>query len=236
MWAKRSDKPLQQIYGHIDRISTNQAGSLLDRYADRFGHSLDRDIIVLRKKEHDDKVSEIRDAPTVQLIEDDLNDGDLESQLAAIEDELRSLKPEYQAAKSAGDTELLSQIRPVLQGLMDERKSIQSMIAGDAPTVAEEAEDSADEDKNLFETFVSIVDDLLGSNLSEEVINEFIASEDFAVYQEVGGDPNGADADLRSQFFSIVDGQLGNMDEDKINEFVQSESFSVYSAVGALYQ
>jgi hypothetical protein len=236
MWAKRSDKPLQQIYGHIDRISTNQAGSLLDRYADRFGHSLDRDIIVLRKKEHDDKVSEIRDAPTVQLIEDDINDGDLESQLAAIEDELRSLKPEYQAAKSAGDTELLSQIRPVLQGLMDERKSIQSMIAGDAPTVAEEAEDSADEDKNLFETFVSIVDDLLGSNLSEEVINEFIASEDFAVYQEVGGDPNGADADLRSQFFSIVDGQLGNMDEDKINEFVQSESFSVYSAVGALYQ
>ena len=31
LWAKRSEKPLQQIYGHIDRIS-NKAGSLLDRY------------------------------------------------------------------------------------------------------------------------------------------------------------------------------------------------------------
>ena len=53
LWAKRSEKPLPQIYGHIDRISSADAGSLLDRYADRFGHSLDRDIIVLRKKEHD---------------------------------------------------------------------------------------------------------------------------------------------------------------------------------------
>nr|MCS5534197.1 hypothetical protein [Candidatus Poseidoniaceae archaeon] len=54
LWAKRSDKPLQQIYGHIDRITNSDAGSLLDRYADRFGHSLDRDIIVLRKQEMED--------------------------------------------------------------------------------------------------------------------------------------------------------------------------------------
>ena len=67
LWAKRSEKPLPQIYGHIDRISSGDAGSLLDRYADRFGHALDRDIIVLRKKEHEDKVSEVRDAPVVEL-------------------------------------------------------------------------------------------------------------------------------------------------------------------------
>ena len=52
LWAKKSNKPLPQIYGHIDRISSGEAGSLLDRYADRFGHSLDRDIIVLRKQQH----------------------------------------------------------------------------------------------------------------------------------------------------------------------------------------
>ena len=55
LWAKKSNKPLPQIYGHIDRISSAEAGSLLDRYADRFGHALDRDIIVLRKQQHDDK-------------------------------------------------------------------------------------------------------------------------------------------------------------------------------------
>ena len=60
LWAKKSDKPLPQIYGHIDRISSGEVGSLLDRYADRFGHSLDRDIIVLRKQEHDDKLAQIR--------------------------------------------------------------------------------------------------------------------------------------------------------------------------------
>ena len=51
LWAKRSAKPLPQIYGAIDRLGSGESGSLLDRYADRFGHSLDRDIIVLRKKE-----------------------------------------------------------------------------------------------------------------------------------------------------------------------------------------
>ena len=63
LWAKRSEKPLQQIYGHIDRISNKEAGSLLDRYADRFGHSLDREIIVMRKAAVEEKVAEIRDAP-----------------------------------------------------------------------------------------------------------------------------------------------------------------------------
>ncbi len=236
IWAKRSDKPLQQIYGHIDRISTNQAGSLLDRYADRFGHSLDRDIIVLRKKEREDKISEIRDAPTIELIDEQSDDGDLESQLKSVEDELRSLKPEYQAAKSAGDSELLSQIRPVLESLMNERKSIKSMLEGESTSIAKEADDEDEGSEDMFPTFVAIVDDLLGSNLSEEVVSEFIASDDFAVYQEVGSDPAGADEDMRALFFSIVDGQLGNMDEDKINLFVQSDYFEVYSAIGALYQ
>ena len=57
LWAKRSEKPLQQIYGHIDRIS-NKSWILLDRYADRFGHSLDREIIVMRKAAMEEKVAE----------------------------------------------------------------------------------------------------------------------------------------------------------------------------------
>ena len=40
LWAKRSSKPLPQIYGAIDRIATGESGSLLDRYSDRFGHIL----------------------------------------------------------------------------------------------------------------------------------------------------------------------------------------------------
>jgi len=58
LWAKRSAKPLPQIYGAIDRLGSGETGSLLDRYSDRFGHSLDRDIIVLRKKEREDALNE----------------------------------------------------------------------------------------------------------------------------------------------------------------------------------
>lgn len=238
MWAKRSDKPLQQIYGHIDRLAKGETGSLLDRYSDRFGHSLDREIIVLRKKEHDSKVSEIRDAPVVELLDDEESD-DLQSQLSSLENELRTLKPEYQAAKSSGDAELLAQLRPVLEGLMSERKLVMAMIEEESePTVAEEAaspELAGDADA-LFVSFVAIVDDLLGSDLSEEVVSAFIASEEFEIYQEVASDAASAGDDLRKQFVAIVDGQLGNMSEDSINAFVESSNFEVYSTVATLYQ
>ena len=236
LWAKRSEKPLPQIYGHIDRISSADAGSLLDRYADRFGHSLDRDIIVLRKKEHDEKVSEVRDAPVVELLEE--KEDDLETQLTAIEDELRSLRPEYQAAKASGDAQVLAELRPVLESLMKERKNLQFILAGEeaAPVTAEPVSDEEQEDDDLFVTFVTIVDDLLGSNLPEEIVNAFVESPDFAVYQEVGSDPSNADDELRAAFFSIVDGQLGNMAQEDIDAFVASSEFSIYSTVGAQYQ
>ena len=241
LWAKRSDKPLPQIYGHIDRIANSEAGSLLDRYSDRFGHSIDRDIIVLRKQQMDDKVSEIRDAPTVELMDEETTgleldeDMDLSEQLLAIENELRSLKPEYQAAKSSGDSELLAQLRPQLESLMGQRKELQAIIASsEESVVAQEAEETDGED--LFTLFVSIVDDLLGSNLPEDVVAEFIESPDFQVYQEVGSDPQSADEDLRAAFFAIVDGQLGNMDGADIQVFVESEQFEIYQTVGNMYQ
>ena len=40
LYAKKSGKPLQQVYGHIDRIGEGEVGSLLERYSDRFGHEL----------------------------------------------------------------------------------------------------------------------------------------------------------------------------------------------------
>ena len=238
MWAKRSTKPLQQIYGHIDRLAKKETGSLLDRYADRFGHSLDREIIVLRKKEHDTKVSEIRDAPVVELLDDD-DSGDLQSQLNSIENELRTLKPEYQAAKAAGDAEILSQIRPVLESLMAERKSIMAMLDGSAePVVAQEAvasQDSGDGDA-LFASFVTIVDDLLGSKLPGDIVSEFLQSEEFAIYEQVGMNPEEAEHDLRVQFVAIVDDQLGNMSGESVNEFTQTEEFAIYETIATLYQ
>ena len=237
LWAKKSDKPLPQIYGHIDRISSGDAGSLLDRYADRFGHSLDRDIIVLRKQEHDDKVAQIRDAPVVELVEDEIVEQSIEDKLKAVESEIRTLKPSYQEAKAAGDSDKLSELRPQLEKLMSERKSLKSKLESPAAEAIEEAtvaEESTD-GEDIFMKFVAIVDELLGSHLPEEVVEEFVSSDDFSVYQAVGSDPSSADDDLRGRFFAIVDSQLANMSEDSIESFVASPDFEIYRTVGEMY-
>ena len=259
LYAKKSGKPLQQVYGHIDRISQGEIGSLLERYSDRFGHELDRDIIVMRKEERDDKAAEIRDSPTVQLLnqeeENSHLDGEtlveLNSQLSTVEDELRRLKPEYQAAKEVGDRELLRELRPSLESLMAERKLIKAVIAGEAELdelfasdddeeeyedeeeshVAEVAED---DDEDLFPYFVTIIDSFLGE-LPEDEVSAFTKSEGFEVYRVVASDPEAASDDDRTEFFSVVDSLLGGMPDDAVLAFTKSDDFEVYRAIGAMY-
>ena len=260
LYAKKSGKPLQQVYGHIDRISQGEIGSLLERYSDRFGHELDRDIIVMRKEERDDKAAEIRDSPTVQLLnqEEEVNshlDGEtlveLNAQLATVEDELRRLKPEYQAAKEAGDRQLLRELRPSLETLMAERKLIKAVIAGEAELdelfasdedeeeyeeeeeshVAEVAED---DDEDLFPYFVTIIDSFLGE-LPDDVVSSFTQSEGFEVYRVVASNPETASEDDRTEFFSVVDSLLGGMPDDAVLAFTKSDDFEVYRVIGAMY-
>jgi len=232
LWAKRSEKPLQQIYGHIDRISNKEAGSLLDRYADRFGHSLDREIIVMRKAAVEEKVAEIRDAPTVELIEEE--PAETLTELQRVENELRALKPLYQEAKDLGDKATLAELTPTLQSLMAQRKALKSEGAsGPAePTTAVAA--SADDD--MFVQFVSIVDDLLGEHLPEEIVNAFVASPDFDTYRAVLANPAGVDESTRSSFCNMVDDQLGNMFPESIEAFIASPEFEVYRQVGEQYK
>ena len=70
------------MYGHIDRIATGEVGTLLDRFSDRFGSELDREIIVLRKKQQ----QEVRSVKaTVELISapDSPEPGDDEEEIDA---------------------------------------------------------------------------------------------------------------------------------------------------------
>ena len=261
LYAKKSGKPLQQVYGHIDRISQGEIGSLLDRYSDRFGHELDRDIIVMRKDERDDKIAEIRDSPTVQLLnEEEVEEShldaetlvELNTQLKTVEDELRRLKPEYQSAKEDGDRELLRELRPSLEALMAERKLLKAVISGEAELddlIQDESEDEEyegevvedeyeseddDEEEDYFPDFVSIVDNLLG-DLPGDKVTEFTESDGFDVYRNVASSPESADDDDRAEFFAIVDKLLGSMPDDAVSEFTQSEDFEIYRIIGAMY-
>jgi hypothetical protein len=259
LYAKKSGKPLQQVYGHIERISKGEIGSLLDRYSDRFGHELDRDIIIMRKDEREDKISEIRDSPTVQLLnqeeeeESHLDAGtlvELNTQLKTVEDELRRLKPEYQVAKEEGDRELLRELRPSLESLMSERKLLKAVISGEADLDEllqdgdseeeddddYEAESVDEEDEDIFPVFVSIVDDLLGGSLPEDAVNKFTKSPGFEIYKTVVSAPEDADDDERSEFFAVVDALLGGMPEDVIGDFANSEDFEIYRIIGEMYR
>ena len=238
LWAKRSDKPLPQIYGHIDRIANKEAGSLLDRYADRFGHSLDREIIVMRKAELDEKVAEVRDAPVVELIEDEVaQPATVEEELKQVEAELRSLKPLYKEAKTIGDSATLAELTPTLQALMSQRKALKRTIdsEGTDGQQASVATSSSDND-DLFVQFVSIVDDLLGDHLPEAIVNAFVESDDFEIYKEVLAGPAVTDDDTRSIFYNMVDDQLGNMPEESINAFTETSDFAVYLAISNQYK
>lgn len=262
LYAKKSGKPLQQVYGHIDRIGEGEVGSLLERYSDRFGHELDRDIIVMRKEQRDDKIAEIRDSPTVQLLNEEAEeeshlDGEtlieLNSQLQTVEDELRRLKPEYQAAKNDGDRELLRELRPNLEQLMAERKLIKAVLAGEADLDQLIGSEDEDEDENddeyeeddeeyyeedveedVFTEFVSIIDGFLGE-LPEADVIAFTKSAEFEIYKTVASNPDGADDEDRSEFFGVVDKLLGDMPDDAIVKFTQSDDFEIYRAVGAMY-
>ena len=228
LWARKSDKPLQQIYGHIDRISSGETGSLLDRYADRFGQDLDRDIIVLRKAERENLVSKQRDAPVVELIQDEVETVEYNSRLEEVEAKLRALKPEYENAKASGDSETLERIMPELKSLMAERKSLKQ---SNQVTVAQEDTSGYD----IFPEFVGIVDNLLERDLPAEIIEEFMNSEEFEIYRQAGENPAAASSDLRTAFFQVVDEQLGNMPKDRIDAFAASEAFEIYKQVAALY-
>jgi hypothetical protein len=239
LWAKRSAKPLPQIYGAIDRLGSGETGSLLDRYSDRFGHSLDRDIIVLRKKEREDALNEARSSPVVELLDEEEPD-----RLSEVENLLRELKPQYKSAKSAGDKDALRILVPQLEELMAERRSLMSQtnpvneaVASTDSESSSEQTDEVDHDDadELFSQFFTIVNDLLGDELPEEAIESFLASDGFELFKEVGADPTAIDDARRGEFFKIIDEQLGNMPDSSITKFVESGEFVIYKQISEMY-
>ena len=243
LWAKRSAKPLPQIYGAIDRLGSGETGSLLDRYSDRFGHSLDRDIIVLRKKEREEALNEIRAEPVVELL-----DAEEPDRLSEVEDELRSLKPQYEEAKSVQDKAALKILVPQLEALMRERKALKGISSAPKPMKVakavepeeeeeqeQEVESEMDDSDVLFTQFFGIVNDLLGDELPEEAIGTFMASDGFDLFKEVGADPSSIDDERRGEFFKIIDEQLGNMPDESISAFVESGDFALYKQISEMY-
>jgi hypothetical protein len=182
-WEKRkaSDPNLsvgnrESMYGHIDRIATGEVGTLLDRFSNRFGSELDREIIVLRKKQQQE-MREIK--PTVELI---------------------------QAPNEEYEEELEEELEEI----------------------------SSDED---FAEFFSVINNLLGDITDEDVIKNFIASESFSLFEEVGASPESVSEEQKSDFFRLINQVLGDLpdDNESVEAFIGSSDFLIFVKMGELY-
>ncbi len=182
-WEKRkaSDPNLSvgnrdSMYGHIDRIATGEVGTLLDRFSNRFGSELDREIIVLRKKQQQE-MREIK--PTVELI---------------------------QAPTEEYEEELEEELEEI----------------------------SSDED---FAEFFSVINNLLGDITDEDVIKNFIASDSFSLFEEVGASPESVSEEQKGDFFRLINQVLGDLpdDNESVEAFIGSSDFSIFVKMGELY-
>ena len=153
------------MYGHIDRIATGEVGTLLDRFSDRFGSELDREIIVLRKKQQ----QEIRAVkPTVELIS------------------VPETEEEYEEEVEGDDdfSEFFEVVNKLLGDMSDE--FIQRFLASESFKLFEAvgADPNAVDDDTRAQ-FFSMINAELGE-LPEDKINEFVESPGFELFTKMG--------------------------------------------------
>ena len=179
-WEKRkaSDPNLsvgnrESMYGHIDRIATGEVGTLLDRFSNRFGSELDREIIVLRKKQQQE-MREIK--PTVELIQ------------APSEEYEEELEEEgHDSAEDEEFADFFSVINNLLGDITDE-DAIKNFIASESFSLFEKVgaspESASEEEKgDFFRLINKVLGDLPDDNKSVEA---FIASSDFSIFVKMG--------------------------------------------------
>jgi hypothetical protein len=246
MWQNRTDKSLQQMYGHIDRLGSSDVGSLLERYADRFGHDLDREIIVMRKSE---KETTRESAPVVELLSvpeesSDSEDDEMtevQERLSELESEMRPLKQKFDAAKSKKKQSAIAKFGNLLKPMVDERKLLKGILEGDIEyseleeydSQEEIEEEEGDADQN-FNDFFDVVNNLLG-DMPEDFISNFIASKSFKLFEKVGDDAASTTNATRKKFFNMVNQELGTIPDDKLQEFMATPGFQLFIEMSEIY-
>ena len=208
------------MYGHIDRIASGNVGTLLDRFSNRFGSDLDREIIVLRKKEQQ-AMREVK--PTIELIsvpgqdeEDEHDDFDedenntefskseLNELKTRIENRIRPMKKRFDDAKSKRKTAEVRKLQPELKQMVEDRKIVIAALDGDFDS--EEIEDLLDEYPEEEEIEVQVETES-HEDLTDEDNEDFI------------------------EFVELANELLGMMPSSFQKNFLAGDSFDFYKQV-----
>ena len=197
----------------------------MDRYADRFGCDLDREIIVLRKQEQDDLTS-IK--PKVELISSPSNNEmSLSEFMEAMDDEDFLLRVSEKTGVSvdkideldlAAMEEFFIKSDTDNSGTLDFDEFVNGII---------DSFRSRDED---FSHLFTVVDGLLGE-LPEEKVNSFIKSDAFEMFKAVGEEPKSTKRQTRSDFFNMVNELLADLPDKIMEQFTSSQVFEAFCPI-----
>ena len=219
----------ENLYNKIDRISSSRSGSILDRFSDRFGSELDREIIVLRKKEQQDLRS-IK--PKVELIS--VPDQSNEMTFAEFKESMEDNEFISKVAEATGISE------DAISGMdLDELKVFFDKADTDNSGSIDfdefvDALHDFSKVEDEFVQFFDIINTLLG-NQSDEFTSSFIASDSFDLFQQIGSDSKNSSEEDRKLFFNMINELLGDLPEESINNFAQSDEFKIYKIIGERY-
>ena len=224
-----STETRENLYNKIDKISTSRSGSLLDRFSDRFGSELDREIIVLRKKEQQDLRS-IK--PKVELIS--IPDQSNEMTFSEFKESMEDDEFVSKVAEATGISE------DAISGMeLDELKVFFDKADTDSSGSIDfdefvDALHDFSKVEDEFVQFFDIINTLLG-NQSDTFTSSFIESESFNLFQQIGSDSKNSSDEDRKLFFNMINEVLGDLPEESINDFAQSEEFEIYKIIGERY-
>ncbi|MEC7689059.1 MAG: hypothetical protein VX514_08410, partial [Candidatus Thermoplasmatota archaeon] len=244
---RSSESPSQntdQMYGHIDRIASGNVGTLLDRFSNRFGSNLDREIIVLRKKEQQ-AMREVK--PTIELIsspgveEEDTPEEDntefskseLNELKTRIENRIRPLKKRFDDAKSKRKTAEVRKLQPELKQMVEDRKTVIAAIDGDfdSEEIDELLEEYPHEDDIEVQVETESDDDLSDEDNEDfvefvELANEllgmmpssfqksFLAGDSFDFYKQVYSKPADTNEEERTNFVDLINDELSSAPDE----------------------
>ena len=236
VWEKRkqSDPSLSgsrsSIYRKIDDIASKSSDTLMDRFSDRFGSDLDKEIIIMRKKDQQDLRS-IK--PTVELISvpEEQNNEMTFTELIEAMDDVEFIQKVSEATDIS--VEKLNDIDiDSMKNFFDKSDEDHSgTLNFDEFVRGIQKFRSSDED---FRHFFNVINNLLGE-LSDDLTKTFIESESFELFKEVGADPDAVSKSKRSEFFTMINELLGNLPDTVMQNFIGSADFDLYKLIAERY-
>ena len=218
------------IYGKINEIASGRKeGTLMDRFSGRFGSELDKEIIILRKKEQDD-LRLIK--PTVELISAPAKNDEMtfEEFVDAMSDS--DFVSRVSDATGVPSERLSALDYSTLNTFFLEADSNQSGTL-DFPefVTAIQSYRSFDED---FSDFFNVINSLLGE-LPEDLTTTFVESPSFQLFRDVGEDPEVTNRATRAEFFVMINELLGDLPETVMQSFIESPDFDLYKLIAERY-